>query len=608
MFSEYAYKYLKQGFSIFPATSAKKPVIPAWVPYQTRVPSAEEIEAWSRDLGDMNIAIVCGRLSNLTVVDCDTPQAIQMVEALLPEGMELPVVTTPRGGRHYYFQYCPELRSRNGAHDGIDVKSEGGYVLTPPSRTESGAYSWNPRMNLDTVAERPPVPAALLALLKAGTTSPILPPPDKPILSQGTRDQDLFHMALQLLKDGRPRDEVERNIVLMAKICTPPFPEKEALAKVESAWKHYTEKNAPAPREETFDISEFTDIKMRPIEWLWYPIAPVGMVGTVLGEPGIGKTFLLSDLAARVSSGRPLPAYRKPTDQVAHGWVIYITSEGVPDQILKPRLYAAGADMANITLIKGIMTKQGDYDLLDIRRHLVPLVERIKQDKRKCVLAIIDPIASFVSSKTNLNDSAQTRHALDAVARFAENANLAVLVAIHPNKDETLKIMSRSSGSVQISAAVKTAWVIADPKEDDPKNMRYFAPYKITAVPFNKNETLPFFLESADFQNDGKIIEMANLRWSTGIVNCDIEHIISPRANEAGMNQTAKACALLKDALKNGARYSEELFALAETMSINRDPLYRAKAKLAITASPEHFSGKWKWIPPDEWPEKDKNA
>jgi hypothetical protein len=61
--------------------------------------SAEEIEVWSRDLGDMNIAIVCSPLSDLTVIDCDTPQAIQEVETLLPEEMELPIVHTPGGGR-----------------------------------------------------------------------------------------------------------------------------------------------------------------------------------------------------------------------------------------------------------------------------------------------------------------------------------------------------------------------------------------------------------------------------------------------------------------------------------------------------------------------------
>lgn len=99
MFAKYAPYCIDQGLSVFPARSNEHPAIPAWAPYRTRMLSAEEIEVWSRDLGDMNIAIVCGQLSDLTVIDCDTPQAIQEVETLLPEEMELPIVHTPGGGR-----------------------------------------------------------------------------------------------------------------------------------------------------------------------------------------------------------------------------------------------------------------------------------------------------------------------------------------------------------------------------------------------------------------------------------------------------------------------------------------------------------------------------
>jgi len=99
MFAKYAPYCIDQGLSVFPARSNEHPAIPAWAPYRTRMLSAEEIEVWSRDLGDMNIAIVCGRLSDLTVIDCDMPQAIQEVETLLPEEMELPIVHTPGGGR-----------------------------------------------------------------------------------------------------------------------------------------------------------------------------------------------------------------------------------------------------------------------------------------------------------------------------------------------------------------------------------------------------------------------------------------------------------------------------------------------------------------------------
>lgn len=356
-------------------------------------------------------------------------------------------------------------------------------------------------------------------------------------------------------------------------------------------------------RRSLLDLAHFTGIGMQPVEWLWYPVAPFGMVGTVLGNPGVGKSFLLTDLAARISSGRALPVYRKPTGQIYKGWVIYITSEGVPDKILKPRLYAAGADMENVTLVRGTYNEEKEFQVLDIRHHLPLLLELIRTEretgKRICVLVIIDPIASFVSGKTNLNDSVQARHALDVIARFAEEASVSVLVAIHPNKDETKKLMSRASGSVQISAAVKSAWIVADPQDDDPENMRYFAPYKITLVPFNKNETLPFYLDEANFEHDGKFFEMARLRWSEKTVKCDVEKIISPRVDE-GLPQPAKVRTWLKEQLQGGSRLARELYAAAEDRGFSKQQLWRAKDVLGVQDMPDGFQGPIIWYLPVE--------
>jgi hypothetical protein len=364
---------------------------------------------------------------------------------------------------------------------------------------------------------------------------------------------------------------------------------------------------APAPaaaeKTETFDLVEMDGLDMIPIDWLWYPVAPIGMVGTVLGTPGVGKTFMLADLAARVSRGEPLPVYRKPTEQVASGWVIFITSEGVPDKILKPRLFAAGATMQNVTVIKGRVTKAGDFTLLDIRYHLDELRELIKKDPRRCVLVIIDPIASFVSGKADLNNMTQTRQALDTVARFAEAAGLAVIVAIHPNKNETQQLQNRAAGSVQMSAAVKTCWIVVEPKPEDPINLRYLSPYKIATAPCDKNQTLPFYLESADFEHNGRTFEVAKLRWSTEIVECNVEAILSPRAND-GINLVAKARALLKEQLKDGAKKAGDILDLAEELGIKPGTTYKAKAQLEIDDSTDGFQGPHMWIPPAVWPEK----
>lgn len=138
MFREHADKYLKLSISVFPAMSNKVPAIPSWAPYQTRLATPEEILAWSEDLGDnINIALVCGKLSDLTVIDCDSQEAVEKIESLLPDQIEIPIVYTPKKGcRHYYFKFTLGLVNRARYWAGIDVRTEGGYVLGPPSRTK----------------------------------------------------------------------------------------------------------------------------------------------------------------------------------------------------------------------------------------------------------------------------------------------------------------------------------------------------------------------------------------------------------------------------------------------------------------------------------------
>ena len=129
MFLNSALKYLEKGCSVIPVNKdTKKPYI-AWAEFQTRYATKDEIEKWAKDFPDAAIGLVCGRISDLTVIDCDTPEAVELIESLLPEGLECPVAQTPRGGRHYFFKYCPELTSVNRVREAIDVKSEGGYVI-----------------------------------------------------------------------------------------------------------------------------------------------------------------------------------------------------------------------------------------------------------------------------------------------------------------------------------------------------------------------------------------------------------------------------------------------------------------------------------------------
>jgi hypothetical protein len=155
---EYALQYLHLGWSIFPVRSRTKIPLVAWGIYQARRPTEEEVRQWFGGPDAHNINIVTGKLSTLTVLDCDTPEALELAKGLgLPQ---TPTVKTARGW-HLYFRHKEGSRNFQKRADlpGIDLRSEGGCITAPPSIHESGVeYTW-----LDNEADFAELPDWVLA-------------------------------------------------------------------------------------------------------------------------------------------------------------------------------------------------------------------------------------------------------------------------------------------------------------------------------------------------------------------------------------------------------------------------------------------------------------
>jgi hypothetical protein len=138
----FAMEYHDLGWSIIPVHLRTKIPRMQWAPYQTCQATAEEIRQWFGGPDENSIGIVTGRCSNLTVLDCDGDDALALVQRLgLPA---TPSVKTAHGW-HFYFRYKDGSRNFQKRADlpGIDLRSEGGYVVAPPSIHESGhEYVW----------------------------------------------------------------------------------------------------------------------------------------------------------------------------------------------------------------------------------------------------------------------------------------------------------------------------------------------------------------------------------------------------------------------------------------------------------------------------------
>ncbi len=216
------------------------------------------------------------------------------------------------------------------------------------------------------------------------------------------------------------------------------------------------------------------DVVERPVAWLWPGRVALGKLTIIAGDPGLGKSFLSLDMAARVSCGGAWPD--NPEEKTVSGSVILLSAEdGVADTI-KPRLIAAGANLKKIEAITTEIATDGSCTPFVIERDLPKLDEFIRtlSDVR---LVVIDPILAYCGKK-NSNNGGDVRALLAPVSELATNHNVAVVAVTHHNKSngDGSRAMYRVMGSLSFVAAARAAWgVVAD--RNDPSR-RLFLPIK----------------------------------------------------------------------------------------------------------------------------------
>ena len=57
---------------------------------------------------------------------------------------------------------------------------------------------------------------------------------------------------------------------------------------------------------------QFADnVNLLPLQWLWPNRIPLAKLTLLIGDPGVGKSLLIADLAARISAARPPVSARR---------------------------------------------------------------------------------------------------------------------------------------------------------------------------------------------------------------------------------------------------------------------------------------------------------
>src|SRR6266550_798616 len=193
-----------------------------------------------------------------------------------------------------------------------------------------------------------------------------------------------------------------------------------------------------------------SDVEAVNVTWLWSGRFPFGKLTCLDGDPGLGKSTILYDVAAKYSAGLPFPDGVTPDYDA--GVVLVCTAEDGYADTVRPRLEAAGADLSRVHFFDAVKVEGQDFqrpptfpaDIRDMERAITDTGAR---------MVIVDPLFAFLGGETNTWNDANMRQALAPLQAVAERLSVALIVIRHWTKG-TKQAIYRGGGSIGISYAV----------------------------------------------------------------------------------------------------------------------------------------------------------
>lgn len=321
------------------------------------------------------------------------------------------------------------------------------------------------------------------------------------------------------------------------------------------------------------------DVQAEQVKWLWPGRIPFGKLTVIDGDPGLGKSAMTLDLAARQSAGNPLP---DGTPLAAAGIVLLSAEDGLADTI-RPRLEAAGGDLGRILALP--LIPDADGERLPAIPLDIPVIEEAVS-RMKAALVVIDPLMAFLGGDVHAFRDQDVRRALAPLAAMAERTGVAMVVVRHLNKAPGGSPLYRGGGSIGIIGAARSGLLVAADPEDPER--RILASTKSNLGP--PPSALAYRLE-------GTLSGSVRVVW-LGETDHTASKLLSAPSGEEERSALDEATGVLSDILSSGPVSADDVKRQAREAGITTATLRRAKATLGVRSEKVGFppATKWMWV------------
>jgi RecA-family ATPase len=318
-----------------------------------------------------------------------------------------------------------------------------------------------------------------------------------------------------------------------------------------------------------------SEVEVEAVTWLWKGRVPLGKLTILDGDPGMGKSTILLDLAARVSRGRAMP---DGFPGVPGGVVILTAEDGLADTV-RPRLDAAGADCSRIVALTTIEATDGPrpVTLPDDLEHVRAAIARVG-----AVLVIVDPLMAYLAGPVDAHRDKDIRRALMPLAQLAEETGVAIVLIRHLVKSGGVNPLYRGGGSIGIVGACRSGLLVCTDPEVEGARILSSTKSNLSAPP----ASLTYVLEAPN--------DVLRIRW-TGTSAHTAASLLEAGSDQEERGATTEAKAFLQDLLRDGPRSAHDVKQECEAAGLAWRTVKRAKANLEIACHKAGGRGGWTW-------------
>ena len=223
-------------------------------------------------------------------------------------------------------------------------------------------------------------------------------------------------------------------------------------------------------KKEPLKLSSAADIVIAEPKWLIPGYVPRYGITTLGGEGGTGKTSIISNIVAAVTTGKhpfmldgiQIPFQGEPER------VLLFSAEDSWEYVLGQRLINNGA---NMDLINFLSPSNPEFVNLNLNGEL--LKDFIADYKPG--LVILDPIQSFIPEKLRMGDRNAMRKCFTPLLGYGETYKTTFIIVVHVNKQSGVYGRKRIADSSDIWDASRSVLMLGETQE---KGIRYLSQEK----------------------------------------------------------------------------------------------------------------------------------